>query len=99
LVLVYFNSDAIIEIESGTYADKKAEINQECITWNHGIGEVVNNLIKNGIEIYSLDEYNYSPYNCFNGTIEFEPKKYRIKKLENKIPMVYSIVGKKKNNC
>ena len=91
----YFNSEAIIETESGTYADKKAEINQKCITWNHGIGEVVNSLIKNNIEVNSLKEYDYSPYDCFNGTIEFEPKKYRIKKMGNKIPMVYSIVGKK----
>ncbi len=94
----YFNSKPIIETESGTYADKKAEINQECITWNHGIGEVVNSLIKNNIEINSLKEYDYSPYNCFNGTIEFEPKKYRIKKMADKIPMVYSIIGKKVKN-
>jgi len=95
----YFNSEAIIETESRTYADKEAEINQECITWNHGIGEVVNSLLKNNIEINSLMEYDYSPYDCFNGTIKFEPKKYRIKKIEDKIPMVYSIVGTKKNNC
>ena len=95
----YFNSEAIVEIESGTYADEKAEINQECITWNHGIGEVVNSLIKNNIEVNSLKEYDYSPYDCFNGTVEFEPKKYRIKKMGNKIPMVYSIVGTKRSHC
>jgi 2-polyprenyl-3-methyl-5-hydroxy-6-metoxy-1,4-benzoquinol methylase len=94
----YFNSNAIIETESGTYADKDAEINQECITWNHGIGEVVNSLIKNDVEVMSLNEYDYSPYNCFNGTIEFEPNKYRINKFGNKFPMVYSIVGKKKSS-
>jgi 2-polyprenyl-3-methyl-5-hydroxy-6-metoxy-1,4-benzoquinol methylase len=94
----YFNSEAIIENESGTYADREAEINQKCITWNHGIGEVITNLIKNDVEVVSLKEYDYSPYDCFNGTVEFEAKKYRIKKMGNKIPMVYSIVGKKANN-
>jgi len=92
----YFNSDAIVETESGTYADKEAEINEECITWNHGIGEVVNSLINSNVELISLKEYDYSPYDCFNGTIEIEPKKYRIRKMRDKIPMVYSIVGKKK---
>ncbi len=92
----YNNSEAIIETESGTYADKNAKINLECITWNHGIGEVVNSLIKNNIEVSSLNEYDYSPYDCFSGTLEFESKKYRIKKMGSKIPMVYSIVGKKK---
>jgi SAM-dependent methyltransferase len=87
----YFNSGAILETESGTYADKNAEITQSYVMWNHGISEVLNNLIKHGLEIKSLDEYDYSPYNCFNKTIEFEPKKYRIEHLDDKIPMVYSI--------
>lgn len=93
----YFNSGAIIESESGTYADKNADITQEFVMWNHGLSEVLNNLIKNGLEIKALNEYDYSPYDCFNKTIEFEPKKYRIEHLADKIPMVYSIVAKKKS--
>jgi len=95
----YLNSGAIIETESGTYADKNADINQEYVMWNHGMSEVVNSLIKNGLIINSLNEYDYSPYDCFSKTIEFKPKKYRIKHLGNKIPMVYSIVARKKNDC
>lgn len=91
----YFNSGSIVETENGTYADKNADITQEYVMWNHGLSEVVNNLIKNGLEIKSLDEYDYSPYNCFNKTIEFEPGKFRIEHLDDKIPMVYSIVAKK----
>lgn len=94
----YFNSGAIVESENGTYADKSADIAQEYVMWNHGLSEVINNLIKNGLEINALNEYDYSPYDCFNKTIEFEPKKYRIEHLGSKIPMVYSIVAKKKNN-
>lgn len=94
----YFNSGAIVETEIGTYADKNSEITQEYVMWNHDLSEVVNNLIENGLEINSLNEYDYSPYDCFNKTIEFEPRKYRIEHLEDKIPMVYSIVAKKKNN-
>ncbi len=87
----YFNSGAIVETENGTYADIEAEISQENIMWNHGMSEVVNSLIKSGLCINSLDEYDYSPYNCFSHTTEFEPKKFRIAHLENKIPMVYAI--------
>lgn len=92
----YFKSEPIIETEIGTYADKKADLSQSTITWNHGLSEVVNSLIRNGIEIVSLDEFDYSPYNCFNNAIEFEVNKYRIKHLNNKIPMVYSILGRKR---
>ena len=92
----YFNVEPIIEMEEGTYADTNAPIKQECITWNHPISEVVNSLLKNGLEINSLNEYNYSPYDCFNNTIEIAPKKYRIEQLENKLPMLYSLVTTKK---
>src|SRR5690606_30466335 len=66
----YFNSGAIIETHNGTYAEKTADITLESVSWNHGLGEVVNSLIKNGLEISALEEYDYSPYNCFNKTIE-----------------------------
>ncbi len=92
----YFNSGAIIETETGTYADKDANIEAEFITWNHSISEVVNSLISNGLEINSLDEYDYSPYDCFNKTVEISPNKFRIKHLKNKIPIVYSIVATKR---
>ena len=92
----YFNSGAIVEIESGTYADKNADITQDYVMWNHGFSEVLNSLITNVLEINSLDEYDYSPYNCFNKTIEIAPKKFRIEHLGDKIPMVYSVLATKK---
>ena len=94
----YFKSDAIIETESGTYADRDANFTLETVTWNHAMSEVVNALIKNGLELNSLDEFDYSPYNCFNNTIEIEAKKYRIKHLDSKIPMVYAITATKKSS-
>lgn len=92
----YFNADAIVETKSGTYANTDADIHQDYITWNHGMGEVVMSLIQNGLEINSLEEFNYSPYPCFNGTEEFEKGKHRIKHLGNKMPMVYAIEAIKK---
>jgi SAM-dependent methyltransferase len=92
----YFNTGAIIETESGTYADREAKISQEYVCWNHSMSEVVNSLIRNGLEMNSLDEFDYSPYNCFKGMTEIAPKKFRIEKLDNKIPMVYSIKAVKK---
>ncbi len=92
----YFNSGAIVESETGTYADKTADLTQDTVMWNHSLSEVINSLIKNDLEMISLDEFDYSPYNCFNKTFEPEPNKFQIKHLGNKIPMVYSIVAKKK---
>ena len=91
----YFNSGPIIESETGTYADKTSDITQDYITWNHGISEVVNSLIHSGLEINALNEYDYSPYDCFKNTEEVEPRKYRIKNIGNKLPMLYAIAAKK----
>ena len=91
----YFNVEPIIEMEVGTYADKGANIKQESVGWNHDLAEVLNSLIKNGLTINQFNEYNYSPYNCFNNTIKVAPNKYRVEHLDDKIPMVYSLVATK----
>lgn len=87
----YFNTEAIIETEANTYADSTAEINLDSVSWNHHLGEVISSLLKQGLRIASFEEYDYSPYNCFKHTIEAEKGKFRIKHLNHKIPMVYSL--------
>ena len=92
----YLNHGPIAESEEGTYADKNASIQQDYVTWNHGLSEVTNSIISHGLEINLLNEMDYSPYNCFSQTIEVAPGKFRIKHLDNKLPMVYAIKATKK---
>ena len=87
----YFNTEAIIELEEGTYADKSAAIRQESVWWNHPLSEVLSSLLDNKLQLSTFKEYNYSPYNCFHNTEEIATKKFRIKHLDDKIPMVYSL--------
>ena len=93
----YHNEKPIIEEYTGTYADKDADIKTDYVGWNHSLAEVFQALLKNGLQIEHFEEFDYSNYNCFNETVEFEPGKFRIKHLENKIPMMYSLVGRKKD--
>lgn len=92
----YFNVETILETEEGTYADKNALIKNQTASWNHSLSEVFSALLNNGMTIESFKEFDYSPYNCFNNTEEFEPNKYRVTHLENKIPMAYSLSAIKK---
>ncbi|MDX2359287.1 MAG: class I SAM-dependent methyltransferase [Crocinitomicaceae bacterium] len=87
----YFNTQAYQETETGTYADKDAPIELEYVMWNHPISEVMNALIAQGLTIQAFNEYNYSPYDCFSHTEEFEPGKFRIKHFGDKFPMVYAL--------
>jgi len=92
----YFNSDPIIETTEGTYADPKADVKLESIGWNHALGEVLSSLLANNLEITHFQEYDYSPYNCLSHMERIGACKYRIKHLENKIPMVYSLTARKR---
>ncbi len=91
----YFNKEAIIETATTTYADRKAEINMQEIGWNHDLGEVLQALLDAGLQIDIFKEYDHSPYNCFRNMIEDEPKRFRIKGLEGKLPLLYSLVATK----
>ena len=91
----YSNSGPIVETESGTYADRDAPISQEYVNWNHGIGEILTCLLRNGLQLTAFEEIDYSPYNCFQETVEFAPNKFRIKHLDNKIPMVFALAATK----
>jgi ubiquinone/menaquinone biosynthesis C-methylase UbiE len=87
----YFNAGAICETESGTYADRSADVQIETVTWNHSLGEVMGSLLQAGLAINSFEEFDYSPYNCIQETIKIAPRKYRISHLGSKIPMVYAL--------
>jgi 2-polyprenyl-3-methyl-5-hydroxy-6-metoxy-1,4-benzoquinol methylase len=88
----YFNTEAIVEIEKGTYADKEASIEIETISWNHSLSEVIGNLMKHQIQLIDFQEYDYSPYACFQDLEEISPSRFVIKHIGNKLPMVYSLV-------
>lgn len=87
----YMDSAAIIEELEGTYTNRKAEIKEKSICWNHGLSTVIDSLIKTGLTITDFKEYNYSPYDCFENTIKIDDGKFKIRGLEDKIPMVYSL--------
>ena len=41
----YFKSDAIVETNTGTYAEKDADMVLHTVSWNHGLSEVFTSLI------------------------------------------------------
>ena len=91
----YFNDGPIIETQMGTYGDKSADFSTTYVMWNHGVAEIFNALTKAKLRIEVIQEFDYSPYDCFRHTEEFEPGKFRIKHLENRIPMVLALMAMK----
>lgn len=91
----YHKTEVIKTENEGTYSDRNAPIKYTDYSWNHSLSEIINSLTGQGLHIEFLNEYPYSPYDCFSKTVKGTDGNYRIKGLENKIPMVFSIMARK----
>ncbi|EPJ52920.1 MAG: methyltransferase [Osedax symbiont Rs2] len=88
----FHNLEPDIE-EEGTYTENDTGEKSTLITWAHPLSEVLNALIAAGIQITRLNEYPYSPYNCFEAMLEREKGKFYLSHKEQDIPLVYTIKG------
>jgi SAM-dependent methyltransferase len=92
----YDNRELIVMENQPTYTDGGGGITGKEYSWNHSISEVLNALIKQGLQIGQFNEFTYSPYPCFNNRVQGEDGNWRIKGMEGKVPMVYSVRAIKK---
>jgi 2-polyprenyl-3-methyl-5-hydroxy-6-metoxy-1,4-benzoquinol methylase len=91
----YFNDGVIITEQEGTYADKNAPIKYKEYGWNHPFSEIFAALLNAGLQINFLHEYPFSPYNCFANVEQGSDGMWRIKRMGQKFPMMYSIKATK----
>jgi len=91
----YFNDEVIETFSNGTYGDRNAPVSSVEYGWNHSFDELFSCLLKYDFQVTEFKEYPFSYYNCFNNIVEGTDGKYRIKGLENRLPMMYSIKAKK----
>jgi hypothetical protein len=91
----YFNRQTITEVETGTYADRDAPLEQTAVSWNHDLGEVLGSLLQEGLEIKHFAEYDYSPYACFGNMEQVAERKYQLPNMAGKLPLMYSVVATK----
>jgi len=91
----YNQAEVIQEELDGTYAEKEAKIEGEFMVWNHGLGEVINALLKQGLILKDFQEYDYSPYDCLTNMEKLGERRYQVKHWGNKVPLVYSLVMEK----
>ncbi len=91
----YFNREAIVETNTESYTDgSKLEQPMEEYGWNHSLSEVFNAGFANGLTLTHFHEYDYSPYDCFEGTIK-TAQGYQIAGREGVLPMVFSLMLQK----
>lgn len=93
----YFNKDVITEAVAGTYSDRNAAIKSIEHGWNHPFSEIFNALIKQELTVQQFNEYPFSPYPCFSNLEKGPDGMWRIKGMEEKMPMLYAIKALKQS--
>lgn len=93
----YFNpGPPIREVETGTYADKGAPIEMEEYFWTHSLADVLDSLMKAGFSIDSFKEFDFSPYNIFDGCLERAEQEFVFEHNDVSIPHVFSVKATKR---
>ena len=82
-------------MEEATYTGSVTDYRQKTVTWNHGLAEVLNGLLCNGLQIESFGEYDYSPFNLFGNMIVGADGMFRITGKSGEIPMLFSVAAVK----
>jgi SAM-dependent methyltransferase len=83
--------------EEGSYTENGAGVVARLATWAHPISSVINALLGAGIQVERVNEFPFSPYNCFEGMEEREPGRFYLSHKGNDVPLVYSLTGRKAN--
>lgn len=91
----FYNPKPDIE-EEGTYTENCTGELSTCVTWCHPISQVLNSLINAGLTICQFNEYDRSPYNCFDGLTKDDNGDYFQDYKGQKLPLLYSIVAEKR---
>ena len=92
----YFHKETPFEEEViGTYADASADIRSKEFFWNYSIHEVIMPLLKAGLTLVDIEEYDYSPYNIFGENADKGTGQYRLGDFPCSFPHVYSLIFQK----
>ncbi len=91
----YFLPEAPDVEEEGTYTENGAGVVAKLVTWAHPLSSVINALIGAGIQVERVNEFSFSPYNCFEGMIERQPGRFYLSHKGNDVPIIYSVTGRK----
>lgn len=95
----YFNQGKPYEeVVETTYTGDGINVKAREYFWIHSLGAIFNALIKQGLQVKSFDEYDFSYYNCFPNLLEISPGKWQSKTHLGKLPMMFRLVMEKPEN-
>jgi SAM-dependent methyltransferase len=91
----YFMDGPIEGVQEGSYATEQDTEPIPYVVWNHSLGEVMNTFIGAGLILEFVQEYDFSPYPCFENLVQVDEERWMVKGLEGKIPMCFALRARK----
>ena len=91
----YFMDGPIEGFQVGSYATEGDKDPIPYVVWNHSLGEVLNTLIGAGLILEFVQEYDFSPYPCFENLVQVDEERWMVEGLEGKIPMCFAVRARK----
>lgn len=96
LAFNYFNDGQPYKEETdGTYADPESGLAATEYFWCHSLHEVMQPLLKEGLQILDFKEYDYLPYDCFPNLVKEGEQIFRYKAPGVRIPHIFSLKVRK----
>lgn len=81
--------------QEATYTENADDTQYTSVSWPHSLSEVINALIGAGLKIERLNEFDFSPYDCFAGLKEASQGRFVLLHQGQKVPLVYSVLATK----
>lgn len=77
-----------------SYTGKRIDCSKDEFTWNHPLYFVLQALISNGLSIIDFQEYDFSPYPCFENMKERRTNEFIVDS-KYRLPHLFSVVAEK----
>lgn len=91
----YFHKDQPDVEEESTYTENSDGETAPVAVWSHPLSDVINALLKIGLSIEHVNEFPFSPYNCFEGMEEEQKGRFFLSRSGQHVPLLYSIKATK----
>ena len=92
----YFETvEPLAEVEEETYAGEGLVTSPLNYGWNHGMGETLDALLRAGLRIDAVEEYDFCAWQALDQMVEGDDGYWRLPDGRERLPMMWSVLATK----
>lgn len=91
----YFNRGEPDIEQEGTYSENGGDELHTLVCWSHSLSDVMNALLQAGLVLEFIHEFDFSPYDCFDGLEAQGDGRFVLKHQGHNAPLVFSLSARK----